>query len=462
MMRREAAEVASRLAPSAVRFPKGFIWGVAAAAPQIEGAAFEDGKGESVWDRFARIPGKIANGDTLDVACDHYHRFVSDFALMRSLGVRHYRLSIAWPRIFPAGDGSLNPKGLAFYDRLLDSLLAQGITPWVTMFHWDLPQALEDRGGWRVRATPDAFGRYAATIVRAFGDRVKHWISLNEMRCFTALAYGDTIRPPGVVEPPQVVNQTWHHALLAHGHGVCAVREHGRRGSRVGLSDDPIIPVPVSDSAADIAAGRTFFTQANLHSIDPIFRGGYDERYLRLAGPDRPVEQPGDFDLISLPIDFIGVNIYTGVFVRAGRDGEPERLPFPQGYPCPEGSSWHKLLPRAIYWGARWLAGIYRSEAIYITENGVGYHDAPPVGGEVLDVHRLEYLRQCLGELHRAISDGVPVRGYFLWSFMDNFEWLDGYARRFGICFTDYRSQKRTPKLSARWYSQVMGTNRLV
>ncbi len=445
-----------------LRFPRNFAWGVAAAAPQIEGAAFEDGKGESNWDRFARIPGRIANGDTLDVACDHYHRYKSDFALMRKLGVKHYRLSLAWPRIVPDGYGAVNPKGIAFYDRLIDAMLAEGIQPWVTMFHWDLPRALEDRGGWRVRETPEAFGRYADTIVRAYGDRVKHWITLNEMRCFTVLAYGDTIRPPGIVESAQVVNQTYHHAILAHGHGVRAVREHGGRGARVGLTDDSTITVPVTETEADIAAARTAFTELNIRSIDPIFRGGYSPAYFRITGRDRAIAQGGDFDLISLPTDFFGFNIYTGVFVRAGRRGRPEQLPFPKGYPAPENSWWLKLLPRALYWGPRHVADIYKPKAIYITENGAGYDDEPPVNGEVLDLHRREYIRQCLVELHRAIADGAPVRGYFLWSFMDNFEWLDGYARRFGICYTDYQTQKRTPKLSARWYSEVMRLNRLL
>jgi beta-glucosidase len=445
-----------------VRFPKNFVWGVAAAAPQIEGAAFEDGKGESVWDRFARILGKVAHGDTLDVACDHYHRYKSDFALMRTLGVKHYRLSIAWPRIVPDGDGAVNPKGLAFYDRLLDALLAAGIEPWVTMFHWDLPQALEERGGWRVRRTAEAFGRYADTIVRAYGDRVKNWITLNEMRCFTALAYGDTIRPPGVVESAQIVNQTYHHALLAHGLGVRAVREHGSRGARVGLTDDSTVTVPVNETEADIAAARAKFVELNIRSIDPIFRGEYSDAYFRVTGRDRAKVARGDFEIISLPTDFFGFNIYTGVFVRAGKRGRPEQLPFPRSYPAPENSEWLKLLPRAMYWGPRHVTELYRPKAIYITENGAGYDDEPPANGEVLDLHRREYIRQCLGELHRAIADGAPVRGYFLWSFMDNFEWLDGYARRFGICYTDYRRQKRTPKLSARWYSEVMRLNQLV
>lgn len=447
---------------ASLRFPRNFTWGVAAAAPQIEGAAFTDGKGESNWDRFARIPGKVANGDTLDVACDHYHRYRSDFALMRDLGIKHYRLSLAWPRIFPNGDGAVNPKGLAFYDRLLDSLLAHGITPWVTMFHWDLPQSLEDRGGWRVRLTPEAFGRYADTIVRAYSDRVKHWITLNEMRCFTVLAYGDTIRPPGIVESAQIVNQTYHHALLAHGHGVRAVREHGRRGAQVGITDDSTITVPVTENEADIAAARARFTEVNIRSIDPIFRGRYTEQYLRLTGRDRARTEPRDFDLISAPTDFFGFNIYTGVFVRAGRNGKSEQLAFPPNYPAPEGSWWLKLLPRAMYWGPQHVTHLYGPRAIYVTENGAGYDDAPPVRGEVLDVHRLEYIRQCLAELHRTIEHGAPIRGYFLWSFMDNFEWLDGYTRRFGICYTDYKTQKRTPKLSARWYSQVIQSNRLV
>jgi beta-glucosidase len=447
--------------PTARPFPKNFVWGVAAAAPQIEGAAFTDGKGESVWDRFARQPGRIANSDTLDVACDHYHRFKADFALMRRLGVKHYRLSLAWPRIFPDGRGAVNQKGVDFYHRLLDAALAAGLTPWVTMFHWDLPQALEDLGGWRVRATPDAFATYADTIVRAYGDRVKHWITLNEMRCFTALAYGDTLRPPGLVEPPQVVNQTYHHALLAHGHGVRAVREHARRGARVGLTDDSTVTVPLTETPADIAAARSAFLELNCRSIDPIYRGHYSPAYLRLHGRARAKVQRGDFALISLPTDFCGFNIYTGVFVRAGRRGRPETLPFPPGYPAAD-APWLKLVPQALYWGPRHVTDLYGPREIIITESGAGYDDAPPVRGEVPDLHRLNYVRSCLVELRRAIADGAPVRGYFLWSFMDNFEWLDGYTRRFGICYTDYKTQKRTPKLSAHWYSAVMRLNRIV
>jgi beta-glucosidase len=446
---------------SAYPFPKKFVWGVATAAAQIEGAAFEDGKGESVWDRMARTPGKIHHGDNLDVACDHYHRYKSDFALMRKLGVKHYRLSIAWPRIYPAGAGAVNRKGIDFYHRLIDAMLAQGITPWVTMFHWDLPQALEDVGGWRVRAVPDAFATYADTIVREYGDRVKNWITMNEIMCFTRLAYGIGEKAPGVKESEKVVNQTYHHALLCHGHGVRAVREHGGRGARVGLTDNPGIAIPVSETKEDIAAARAAFIAANTRILEPVFRGRYAESYLREAGADRPVWAKGDLALISLPTDFLGLNIYTGFFVRAGRRGKPEEVALTPNYPTAD-APWLKLIPESMYWGPRWVKEIYGVKAIYITENGAGYDDQPPVNGEVHDLHRRNYVRACLKETHRAIGEGVPVKGYFLWSFMDNFEWQDGYKIRFGICYTDYHTQQRTPKLSALWYQRVMAENGLV
>lgn len=442
-------------------FPKQFSWGVAAAAPQIEGAAFEDGKGESVWDRFARQPGRVANGDTLDIACDHYHRYRGDVALMRELGVKHYRLSVAWPRIFPSGRGAVNTKGIGFYDRLIDSLLAGGITPWVTMFHWDLPQALENEGGWRVRTTSDAFGAYADTIVSAYGDRVKHWITLNEMRCFTRLAYGDTIRAPGVVEDERVVNQTYHHALLAHGQGVRAVREHGGKNARVGLTDDSTVTVPLIETPEHIAAAKVAFIEHNIRTLDPIFRGEYSDTYLKITGRNAAKSQHGDFDLIALPTDFLGLNVYTGIYVRASKRAGFEAVPFPPSYPSAD-SEWLKLLPQAMYWGPRLVQEIYQPRSIIITENGAGYDDAPPVRGEVLDTHRVAYVRMCLVELQRAIHAGVPVDGYFLWSLMDNFEWADGYTRRFGICYTDFKTQRRTPKLSARWYAEVMRHNRIV
>ncbi|PTY05096.1 beta-glucosidase [Opitutaceae bacterium EW11] len=447
---------------SQLRFPHNFIWGVATAAPQIEGAAFDDGKGPSVWDMFSRVPGKILNGDTLDVACDHYHRYRDDIALMVKLGVKHYRLSIAWPRIYPQGRGAVNQPGIDFYNRLIDALLDKGITPWVTMFHWDLPQSLEDEGGWRVRGIVDSFGNYADTIVKAYGDRVKNWITLNEIFCFTRLGYGTGLKAPGAKEPEAVVNQTFHHALLCHGHGVRAVREHGRRGARVGLTDNPAVSIPVTASERDIAATREAFIDDNTRVLEPLFNGRYHPRYLRAGGANAPRVQKGDFDLITLPTDFLGLNLYTGTYVRAGRRGQRyERLAFPANHPRAD-SPWLSLAPQTMYWGTRLVTDLYGDRPLYITENGAGYDDLPPVDGEVIDLHRREYVRNCLRELHDAIHDGVPVRGYFLWSFMDNYEWEDGYQRRFGIVYNDFATQKRTPKLSAKWYSEVMKANALV
>ncbi len=443
-------------------FPDSFVFGVAAASAQIEGAAFSDGKGESIWDRFSRTPGKVANGDHLDVACDHYHRFDEDFALMASLGVKHYRLSISWPRIYPQGDGALNQAGLDFYQRLLASLDKHGIEPWVTLFHWDLPQALEDRGGWTSRATVDAFARYAETVVKAFAPVVKNWITLNEIRCFTVLAYGFGSKAPGRKESKAVVNQTYHHALLCHGHAVQAVRAHGGPGARVGLTDNCDVAVPVTETPADIAAAKAWFIEGNAHLLGAIHAKGYSQAYLDRVGADAPLVAPGDFDIISLPTDFLGLNIYTATFVRAGKNGQPyEALSLPSNYPQAD-SQWLNLIPQAIYWAPRMCYELYGQQSIYITENGCGYNDEPVVKGEVMDLHRRDYLRNHLREVHRAIADGVPIDGYFLWSFIDNFEWEDGYERRFGIVHCDFATQVRTPKLSARYYAEVMRTRTIV
>ncbi|MFA6961232.1 MAG: GH1 family beta-glucosidase [Opitutaceae bacterium] len=444
-------------------FPDDFVWGVATAAAQIEGAATVDAKGASVWDHFSGQPGKILNGDTPAEACDHYHRFRGDFALMRELGVKNYRLSLAWPRIIPDGDGAVNQRGLDFYHRVFDAMAENGITPWVTMFHWDLPQSLEDRfGGWRSRATVDAFARYADTVVKAYGDRVKHWFTLNEIIAFTRNGYGIARNAPGLREPAAVVNQTYHHALLCHGHGVRAVREHGAPGSVVGLVDNPRIPMPLDPhNEADLAAAKEIFIADNIRVLDPLHRGAYTEEYRRIvAEADRPHVEPGDFDLITRPADFLGLNIYAGFYVRAGSDGKPERVPFPKSYPMTD-SDWYQITPQAMFWCPRLLTDIYGKQPLYVAESGCGYQDEPVVGGEVLDLHRRELLRSYLSELGRVIADGVPVKGYFLWSFMDNFEWGVGYSVRFGIVHVDYSTQRRTPKLSARWYAKVIETNRL-
>ena len=442
-------------------FPDNFVWGVATAAPQIEGAAFADGKDESVWDRYCRIPGKVFNGDTLDVACDHYHRFKEDFALMRSLGITNYRLSIAWPRIYPEGYGKVNQAGIDFYHRLFDAMAENGITPYVTLFHWDLPQALEDKNGWAGRATVDAFGVYADTVVKEFSGKVKNWITLNEIRCFTILGYGPgSHKAPGRSEPKSVVNQTFHNALVCHGHGVRAVRAYGGPGARVGLTDNCEVCIPLTETPEDIAAAKAWFAEANIHILDAIARGKYAPSYLEREGANAPVVEARDFDLISLPTDFLGVNIYSATFVRAGKNGKPEALPMPAHYPTAD-SPWLRITPQAIYWGPRFCQELYGHKAIYVTENGCGYDKEPVVGGEVLDLHRREFVRTYLRELHRAVSDDVPVKGYFLWSLMDNFEWSYGFAKRFGLTWVDYPSGARIPKSSFAWYRDTIRAHAL-
>jgi beta-glucosidase len=447
---------------SSYQFPPKFVWGVATAAAQIEGAAHADGKGESIWDRFAKVPGKIKGSDTPEVACDHYHRYEADADLMAELGIRHYRLSIAWPRIFPNGDGVPGARGLDFYERLIDALLARAITPWVTLFHWDLPQALEGRGGWLERDTALAFGRHAETVVKRLSDRVKHWFTLNEIPCFIGKGYGDGYFAPGRTVDAKSLNQAYHHALLAHGLGITAVRTFGGNDAVVGLVHNhlPAPPIPVIETDDHIAAARALYERENRHLLQPIFRGSYADAFLAEAGDDAPDVADGDLALIGQPMDFLGLNPYAGRFVRAGGDGKAEVLTFPPQYPCGD-LWWLQVTPQVIYWAVRFATEVFGASGVYITENGAAYADQL-TGGEILDLDRREYLRNHLISLHRAIAEGYDVRGYFAWSLMDNFEWAEGYAKRFGLVRVDYLTQKRTTKLSGQWYSAVIRDNRVV
>lgn len=438
-------------------FPKTFTWGVATAAAQIEGAAFEDGKGKSIWDEFARTR-KI---DSPTVACDHYHRYQDDVALLGRLGIKNYRLSLAWPRILPEGHGTPNPKGLDFYDRLVDALLAAGVTPWVTLYHWDLPQALEDRGGWRVRSTPQAFAQYAQLVVRRLGDRVKNWMTLNEILRFVPCGYGYGCDAPGARESAAVINQIYHHTLLAHGYAVEAVRQFGGKRARVGLVHNPPTPVPVTETTADIAAARAEYVKETEQLMGPVYFGAYTESFLATAGSDAPKGERGDLDLISQKTDFLGLNIYFGEFVRRGVDGRAERMGLPSQYPKAD-ISWLNIMPQAIYWAVRHAHEVYGVSTSYITENGAPYIDRVLPSGEIHDLGRREYVRNHLIALHRAIHEGFDVRGYFLWSLLDNYEWAEGYAKRFGIVHVDYGTLQRTPKLSAHWYAQVIESNGVV
>ena len=448
------------MTPRPYQFPDGFVWGAAAASAQIEGASKEGGKGESVWDRFADSRGNVKNGDTPATACDHYHRYAEDAALMQSLGLGHYRLSVAWPRVVPDGDGPINPLGLDFYDRLIDALLAHGVTPWVTLFHWDLPQALEDRGGWLNRDTVAAFRCYAEAVVGRLADRVTNWFTVNEIPCFIGFGYGVGYFAPGRRVTPRELNQAYHHALLAHGHGVEAVRAHGGSGARVGLVHNhlPAPQIPATETEPDILAARALYERTNGPLMGPVFLGRYPESFLNAAGADAPEVRPGDLELIARPTDYLGLNVYAGDFVRAGTDGLPEVLPFPRGYP--EGAlPWLKMTPQSLYWAVRHASEVFGVRSFYVTENGATFDDDVTPSGEILDLHRREYLREHLTALHRATAEGYDVKGYFVWSFLDNFEWAEGYARRFGVVHVDYANQRRTPKLSARWYSSVIRAN---
>lgn len=466
-------------------FPEDFIFGTATSSYQIEGATGEDGRGPSIWDAFCRAPGAVLDGHTGDVACDHYHRIEQDVALMRELGVGAYRFSIAWPRIIPDGEGEVNPRGLDFYSRLVDALLAAGITPYATMYHWDLPLALEERhGGWRSRTTAEAFGRYAETVVRALGDRVTNWMPLNEMPATIIAGYEAGFHAPGAKEPRGVVNQVQHHCLLAHGLGVRAVREHGTAGSEVGTAHDARVYVPVIETDEHVEATRQAFVNDNGPMLEPMARGTYPAAWLEAMGPDAPKIEPVDMDIISSPCDFIGLNVYRGFFVEAAgsesthrgmtvagggalnapapvamtpstatrpEDATYDVLPFPESYPR-GASEWVLLVPQAVYWGLRHLHQEYGYRKLYITENGTPGKD-DTVDGRCIDLDRVEYYRLYLQNAARAVADGLPLAGYFAWSMMDNFEWSHGYHDRFGIHYVDFETLERTPKLSARFYA---------
>ena len=456
---------AEQVGPSGGRhFPQGFLWGSATASYQVEGAVKEDGRGPSVWDTFSHTPGKTVNGATGDVADDHYHRYKDDVQLMKALGVKTYRFSIAWPRVFPNGDGPANPNGLDFYSRLVDELLANDIQPFATLYHWDLPQSLQDRvGGWASRDTSKAFADYSGYVAARLTDRVKQIFTINEFGAFVELGYGNGVHAPGLKLPKAQFLQTRHNAVLGHGLAVQAIRAAAKAGTRVGIAENMTICAPVIENAEHIAAAERATRELNAQYMTVIQEGKYTDAYLAQAGADAPKFTPEDLKAISSPLDFIGINIYTPIYVRADASSPVgfAVVPHPPSFPH-MASPWLFVGPEALYWGPRHVARIWNAKEIYITENGCSSSDIPAADGLVYDTDRVMYLRNYLSQLQRATSEGVPVKGYFLWSLMDNFEWADGYTNRFGLHYVDYATQKRTPKLSARFYKDVIATNSVV
>lgn len=446
--------------PAALAYPKGFLWGCATSAYQVEGGVTEGGRGPSIWDVFSHMPGKTHDGDTGDVADDSYHLYKEDVQLLKDLGVQVYRLSISWSRIFPKGTGEANPPGVDYYSRVVDELLANNITPYITLFHWDLPAALP--GGWQNRDTSKALADYAAYITGKLGDRVKHWITANEFGVFTDLAYRFGRFAPGLQLPPGQYNQVRHHAILAHGLAVGAIRANTPKGSLVGLAENATVFCPVLETPEHIVAAQKATRIGNAPFVTTVMEGKYPEEYLKQEGENAPKVEPGDMEAIGSKLDFVGLNIYTPRYVRA--DAGPRGFaiePMPESYPR-MWSPFEALGPECIYWGVRNVCDSWKVPAIYITENGTSSDDKLTAEGRVEDVDRVMYLRNHLTHLHRAVTEGYPVKGYFLWSLMDNFEWADGYSKRFGIHYVDFKTLKRTPKLSAEWYRSVIAQNRVL
>ncbi|MDT0268297.1 GH1 family beta-glucosidase [Streptomyces sp. DSM 44915] len=451
---------------SQVRFPEGFVWGSATASYQVEGAAHEGGRGPSIWDTFSHTPGRTVGGDTGDVADDHYHRYPEDISLMADLGISHYRFSLAWPRIQPEGRGQLNTEGVDFYSRLVDGLLERGIQPWVTLYHWDLPQPLEDAGGWPARDTAERFAEYAVAIHERLGDRIKDWTTLNEPWCSAFLGYANGHHAPGRTEGPAAVRAA-HHLLLGHGLAVRALRERG--AEQLGLTVN-LYPVDsVTDSDADRDAARRIDGLMNRIFLDPVLRGSYPEDVVADLAPvlDFGHVRDGDLAVVNTPLDFLGVNYYTRHVVRAGTaSGAPstwvgsEDVEFvKRGLPV-TAMGW-EIDPDGLYETLTRVWREYDAPPLYVTENGAAFDDVVDADGRVRDEGRRAYLEGHFAAAHRALSEGVDLRGYFVWSLLDNFEWAYGYSKRFGLVHVDYETQVRTLKDSGRWYAEITRANGL-
>jgi beta-glucosidase len=448
-------------APAPASFPSGFIWGTATSAYQIEGDVHEDGRGPSIWDIFSHTPGKIEDSTNADRANDHYHLYKEDVGLIKNLGAKAYRFSIAWPRVFPNGDGPANPKGLDFYNRLVDELLANGIEPYATLYHWDLPQSLQDRvGGWQSSDTSKAFGDYAGYVAERLSDRVQNFFTINEAGRFLNFGYGWAIDAPGLKLPTGKLNQARHNVVLGHGLAVQAIRAKARPGTRVGLAENIAACVPAIDTPEYVHATEIATRELNAGILGVILEGKYTEHYLEFAGKDAPKFTADELKIIGSKVDFVGLNIYAPQFYIVPKDKKPgfDVAPFPASFPHMN-SEWLRIGPETAYWVPRLTAKVWNVDNIFISENGTSSEDKVSADGNVYDLDRIMYLRNYLVQLQRAIAEGAPVRGYFLWSLMDNFEWIFGFEKRFGLYRVDFETQKRIPKLSVSFYRNVIARN---
>ncbi|MEU6954514.1 GH1 family beta-glucosidase [Streptomyces sp. NPDC045714] len=434
-------------------FPADFTWGVATAAYQIEGAVAEDGRSPSIWDTFSHTPGTIDNGDTGDVACDHYHRVPEDIGLIKRLGADAYRFSVAWPRVVPGGDGPVNKAGLDFYDRLVDGLLEAGVTPFATLYHWDLPQALQDRGGWTVRETSEHFAAYASHVVERLGDRVKDWATLNEPLCSAWIGHLEGRMAPGLTDLTAAVRASYH-LHLGHGLAVRAIRA-ASSDARVGIVNNLSPIEPASASEADVAAARRADGHINRWWLDPILGRGYPQDMVEEYGVELPV-RPGDLETIAAPLDWMGLNYYFRQIVTADPDGTAPRA---KQVSVPGARLTHmdwEVHAEGLEQLLLRLTEEYGVQRIYVTENGSAYEDVVAADGSVHDPERVRYLEEHLAACARAVDKGAPLAGYFAWSLMDNFEWAYGYDKRFGLVHVDYATQRRTVKSSGHRYAELV------
>ena len=447
-------------------FPADFVWGAATASYQIEGAAAEDGRGLAVRDVFAKKSGAVFEGNTGDVACDHYHRYAEDVGLLKQLGVKSYRMSLSWTRLLPDGRGRVNEKGFDFYKRLLDELGRAGIAPMVTLFHWDYPQALFEKGGWLVRDSAAWFADYAALAVARLGDRVRTWVTLNEPSIYIEVGHVTGVHAPGLKLGATEALTCAHNSMRAHTEAVRAMRAAAKPGFvvQIGCAFALAIRHPVSDSPEDREAARSAMFAVDGKSfinnawwMDPVLRGSYPEDGLRAYGAHVPPELEKDAPRMKEALDFMGLNIYASKACRRSPSGEPEMVALPPGYPR-SGVDWQPIVPQALYWGPRFVHERYRLPTS-ITENGLATRDQVFLDGQVHDPQRVDYLQRGLAELGRAIRDGAMVRSYHHWTLLDNFEWAEGYKQRFGLVYVDFRTLRRVPKDSYRSYQQVIASN---